>query len=186
MRFDGILKSWNDERGYGFIAPTQGGDDTFVHVSAFPHDGRRPATGEKLSFEIETGPDGRKRACNVRRPSHAGAVGRPRSVHAGRPAGPPSKTRLPTALVAVGLLVALGTYGYQTFLRPGFRPSSGADEALRQVPSPATPPTRCDGRLHCSQMTSCAEATFFLKNCPGTQMDGDGDGIPCEQQWCGS
>ncbi len=43
---------------------------------------------------------------------------------------------------------------------------------------------RCDGRVHCSQMTSCAEATFFLRNCPGTKMDGDGNGIPCERQWC--
>ncbi|MEP7184488.1 MAG: excalibur calcium-binding domain-containing protein [Rhodanobacter sp.] len=33
-------------------------------------------------------------------------------------------------------------------------------------------------------MTSCAEATFFLKQCPGTQMDGDGDGKLCESQWC--
>lgn len=46
-------------------------------------------------------------------------------------------------------------------------------------------PYRCDGRKRCSQMTSCDEAKFFLNTCPGTQMDGDGDGIPCEQQWCG-
>jgi hypothetical protein len=39
---------------------------------------------------------------------------------------------------------------------------------------------RCDGRQHCSQMTSRAEAEFFLKNCPNTKMDGDRDGIPCE------
>ncbi|MFZ2973445.1 MAG: excalibur calcium-binding domain-containing protein [Ferribacterium limneticum] len=38
----------------------------------------------------------------------------------------------------------------------------------------------CDGRQHCSQMTSRAEAEFFTKNCPGTKMDGDHDGIPCE------
>jgi len=43
---------------------------------------------------------------------------------------------------------------------------------------------RCDGRTHCSQMTSCEEATFFLKNCSGIKMDGDGDGVPCEKQWC--
>ena len=43
---------------------------------------------------------------------------------------------------------------------------------------------RCDGRTRCSQMTSCEEATWFLRNCPDTQMDGDRDGIPCEQQWC--
>ena len=43
---------------------------------------------------------------------------------------------------------------------------------------------RCDGRIHCSQMTSCEEATFFLMNCPNTKMDGNNDGVPCEQQWC--
>ncbi len=43
---------------------------------------------------------------------------------------------------------------------------------------------RCDGRQHCSQMTSCAEATYFSNNCPNTKMDGNNDGIPCEQQWC--
>lgn len=44
---------------------------------------------------------------------------------------------------------------------------------------------KCDGRKHCSTMTSCEESKFFLKNCPDTRMDGDGDGIPCEDQWCG-
>ncbi len=44
---------------------------------------------------------------------------------------------------------------------------------------------RCDGRKYCSQMHSCDEAKFFLKNCPGVRMDGNGDGIPCEKQWCG-
>jgi hypothetical protein len=43
---------------------------------------------------------------------------------------------------------------------------------------------RCDGRQHCSQMGSCAEAKFFISNCPGVKMDGDGDGIPCEDQLC--
>lgn len=38
----------------------------------------------------------------------------------------------------------------------------------------------CDGRQYCSQMRSRAEAEYFLKNCPNTKMDGDHDGIPCE------
>ena len=38
----------------------------------------------------------------------------------------------------------------------------------------------CDGRQHCSQMRSRGEAEFFLRNCPNTKMDGDRDGIPCE------
>lgn len=43
---------------------------------------------------------------------------------------------------------------------------------------------KCDGREYCSQMTSCEEARYFVKNCPNTKMDGDHDGIPCEGQWC--
>jgi hypothetical protein len=44
---------------------------------------------------------------------------------------------------------------------------------------------RCEGKTRCSEMHSCEEATFYLRNCPGTKMDGDGDGVPCESQWCG-
>ena len=39
---------------------------------------------------------------------------------------------------------------------------------------------QCDGRQYCSQMTSRAEAEFFVRNCPDTKMDGDRDGEPCE------
>lgn len=42
----------------------------------------------------------------------------------------------------------------------------------------------CDGRTMCSQMTSCAEATYFIQHCPNTKMDGNHDGVPCERQWC--
>ena len=42
----------------------------------------------------------------------------------------------------------------------------------------------CDGRQHCSQMSSCEEATFFIQNCPNTNMDGDHDCIPSERQHC--
>nr|WP_319548742.1 excalibur calcium-binding domain-containing protein [Desulfogranum marinum] len=43
---------------------------------------------------------------------------------------------------------------------------------------------QCKGKVYCSEMTSCAEAKFYLRNCPGTKMDGNHDGIPCEKQWC--
>lgn len=47
----------------------------------------------------------------------------------------------------------------------------------------ATTQFKCDGRTHCSQMSSYEEALFFLRNCPGTQMDGNNDGEPCERQF---
>ena len=67
MRFEGNLTAWNPERGYGAIAPEQGGQELFVHVSAFPRDGAPPVLGEPLSFEIVSGSDGRKQAGRVLR-----------------------------------------------------------------------------------------------------------------------
>ncbi len=67
MRFEGILKSWNDERGFGFIEPTQGGQEVFVHIKAFPRGTARPQLDQLLSFEVELGPQGKKRAKNVQR-----------------------------------------------------------------------------------------------------------------------
>jgi uncharacterized membrane protein YsdA (DUF1294 family)/cold shock CspA family protein len=65
MRFDGVVKSWNDDRGFGFIEPTQGGQDIFVHIKAFPSGTGRPTPNLKVTFEVETGKDGKKRALGV-------------------------------------------------------------------------------------------------------------------------
>ena len=69
--------------------------------------------------------------------------------------------------------------------------AAGAAKPVVSLPPATTSPKelaslsyRCDGRKYCSQMTSCGEATWFLKNCPGVKMDGNHDGVPCEQQWC--
>lgn len=64
MRFDGTLSSWNDERGFGYIESTQGGEPIFVHASAWPQGSGRPQLNQTVSFEVEVGPKG-KRAKNV-------------------------------------------------------------------------------------------------------------------------
>ncbi len=71
--------------------------------------------------------------------------------------------------------------------RPDGAPKKSSAVAAAVVTAAATASTsgrRCDGRLYCSQMGSCEEATWFLKNCPGMKMDGNNDGVPCETQWC--
>lgn len=62
--------------------------------------------------------------------------------------------------------------------------NSGIGSKLDSKSSVSKRKYRCDGRTHCSQMSSCEEAEFFLGNCPGVEMDGDNDGVPCERQWC--
>ena len=64
MRFEGTLTSWNDERGFGRIESSQGGEPIFVHVSAWPRGSGRPQLKQPVSFEVELGPKG-KRALNV-------------------------------------------------------------------------------------------------------------------------
>lgn len=53
------------------------------------------------------------------------------------------------------------------------------------LPRAVTSAFACDGRKHCSQMRSCPEAKYFLANCPDVKMDGDNDGVPCEEHLCG-
>jgi len=73
MRLKGKLKSWNDGRGFGFIEPIKGGpeslahrnQDIFVHITAFDPRSSCPQINELLWFEIELGPEGKKRAKNV-------------------------------------------------------------------------------------------------------------------------
>ncbi|CAN5873862.1 hypothetical protein BH11PSE8_BH11PSE8_20260 [soil metagenome] len=104
-------------------------------------------------------------------------------------------------LLIVLMLVLLGWKGYSEyrakraeFVAPDIasepsdrsRSRSLDDARSRSAPEhvPTTGQYTCDGRTHCSQMTSCAEAKYFLANCPGVQMDGNHDGVPCETQWC--
>lgn len=55
----GTVKWFNNAKGYGFIAPEDGGEDVFVHFSAIQGDGFRTlAEGQHVTFEVETGPKG--------------------------------------------------------------------------------------------------------------------------------
>ncbi|RJG03454.1 DUF1294 domain-containing protein [Noviherbaspirillum sedimenti] len=65
MRFEGNLKSWNDERGFGFIEPRHGDQEIFVHIKSFDGRPRRPEIGLPLSFEVELNSEGKKRAKRV-------------------------------------------------------------------------------------------------------------------------
>ncbi len=65
MRYEGIVKSWNEERGYGFIEPAQGGQDIFVHITAFPARSLRPQLNQRVSFEVGLNRQGKKRATYV-------------------------------------------------------------------------------------------------------------------------
>ncbi len=54
MRQVGTVKFYNDQKGYGFITPDDGGNDVFVHVTAIERSGIGPlAQGARISFDTE-------------------------------------------------------------------------------------------------------------------------------------
>lgn len=195
MQRTGTLRSWNDDRGFGFIAQTNGQADVFLHISELPRDGTRPTIGETMRYDIGRGKNGKPQAVNVVRAAF-GDTRTTRKAPLPTRRSPASKG-LPRFIFLL-LLLALGAYGYRHYAQKVALYSKAAvvsptrvEAAAPQVePAPASASvrdgSRCDGRTHCSQMTSCTEAKYFLQNCPGTEMDGDHDGVPCEQQWCTS
>lgn len=62
----GIVKWFNENRGYGFIAPDNGGDDVFAHYSTIEMDGYKTLhEGQHVEFKVEEGPKG-PQAINIR------------------------------------------------------------------------------------------------------------------------
>jgi cold shock CspA family protein len=172
MRYQGRITDWKDDRGFGFIAPNGGGPKVFIHIRAFRGGELRPQGGELVTYELVADAKRGPRAQNV---SYVGA----------RTASTTTKSSLPRSLVVLALCAGgIGVYGWQRYQAapPPEVPITPSTAAL-QIQGAAR--YACRGKQHCSQMTSCEEATFYLKNCPDVKIDGDGDGVPCEEQWCG-
>jgi len=65
MRKHGTVSTWKDDRGFGFIEPSVGGKQVFVHIKGFTNSSRRPVVGSCVSYEESMDAQGRLRAVNV-------------------------------------------------------------------------------------------------------------------------
>jgi cold shock protein len=64
----GTVKWYNPTKGFGFITPDGGAKDVFLHVSAVEAAGHGdPRDGDRLSYDVEQGRDGRESAVNLRK-----------------------------------------------------------------------------------------------------------------------
>jgi uncharacterized membrane protein YsdA (DUF1294 family)/cold shock CspA family protein len=104
MRHQGKIAKWNDERGFGFISPSEGGGSVFVHISSFPRSGRRPGVNEAVSYTLAFDSHGRPQANDVRFVVGMRSAAPPRRI----PAAPVAFAT--SFLVAVTALAASGRF----------------------------------------------------------------------------
>lgn len=188
--------------------------DVFIHISVLKKMARKPIVGDSILFQTEVQNDGKRKAviASIEGVAVISASATPRShshvqarnetfnfnnkskAHSHSPRKSSFNTIIPLLII-----VAIVIFGFKQYQE--FNEATAIDEVpvltnedIERMPmyetkartqATATPKFQCEaGKTHCSHMSSCAEATFYIQHCPNTQMDGNGDGIPCERQWC--
>ena len=229
---EGKVKTYQEERGFGFIQIEGESKDLFFHIKDMPNRNIQLKLGEKLKFRIVE-ENGKLKADNIVRldilyqQDNSNVIGQydDLPVQASLRNGQEKKSTLSKIITIIGLLIVVILLGlvytkYQSYQvqkqqkveqlmleqqriieeqratvgeikEQGL--SAQGKKNLEQsisVPIKAMPsstsvssPYQCDGRTHCSQMNSREEARWFVRNCPGTKMDGNNDGQPCERQF---
>ncbi len=132
LRFDGTLKKLHADRGFGFIAADDDGQELFFYISVFARDQQLPLIGDRLSFEVEPDRDGNKRAVRVRRTSAAHVV------RASAPLRSLQRDRRDVQtsgylgkLISVALISAMAWYGYSHYATRSVQSES-------RLPAPST------------------------------------------------
>lgn len=205
MRQQGKLVKWSDDKGFGFVSSEDSTELIFVHITAFPKGQSRPTIGETITFDIANDTKKGLQAYNVL------YLNRLQQSQSRTKSKVVKKQNNFIVIILVSILIFCSIPLYQLYKRISGVDSSlqktieytNSIEAAKET-NPKTFLTnsdssssnnarrnvganyyQCSGKTRCGEMASCDEAKFYLLNCPGTITDGDGDGIPCEDQWCG-
>ena len=171
--YRGQLTKWDNAKGFGFIKTSELKQDTFIHISALKHMSRKPKQGDFIHFDVEQH-KGKSRATNAR----IEGVKANSSFKVSKSYKPRSGNKF----IYAAVIVAIAAFTFQRLDLGHSNQTPQTQFTPTPIPTKTTPTQQftCDGRQHCSQMKSRAEAEFFTKHCPNTKMDGDNDGIPCE------
>ncbi len=185
VRYQGTLRYWYEDRGYGFISPDDGSQDVFIYFSQLEHLCRPPQLGDRITYELDE------------------LSGRPKAVKADIPGVPRrsygfSKMGMAQLFSARNILrfwmlILVSIILFMTLER--WQSLQDDKEALAASPYPDMlrsslsvfpfdPARQCGIKNQCSQMRSCQEAIYYLDECGVTGLDPDNNRIPCEQSVC--
>jgi cold shock CspA family protein len=173
MRFQGRIENWNEAKGFGFVRPNGGGDRAFVHISSVTNKSHRPTSGDLISYEVQNSSKGLSAV-------NALYVGEKTQIE---------RTSFFTIMLSVLIPVLIGGFVIHVLYIRITHPNSTIAASIYKATVARNTLNEnarftCEQKTHCSQMTSCAEAFFYQEKCGASEMDGDRDGIPCEQQHC--
>ena len=204
MRYYGTIVRWNESRRFGAIREESTENEIFVALSAFNGHIEGPFEGQRVSFYLAKGRQGRSEAQDVRFVDDFDdeAESLPHAAYRKQDRSPSRAGGVLLAILLGAALLGGAWYGWQAWqdqraqtVHTTTPPDSmvatiaAQMEAERKAwnqavksPASAKPSAKfsCDGRQYCSQMNSREEAEFFIRHCPNTKMDSDNDGIPCE------
>lgn len=192
----GKLARWIEEKGFGFIKPDDGGADVFIHISALRGMSRSPVVGDVIIYETSFDDKGKVRAVNAKiegvpialtiSPINTKNNKTSSSYQNHQPRKPYNTYRPPYKKSAYRfvpiLMIVAAVFAFDKFRSHVPAATTTLEPSFSEPIKPSQNFT-CQGKVYCSEMSSYDEAVFYLQNCPGTKMDGDGDGMPCEQQF---
>jgi cold shock CspA family protein len=194
MTEKGKLVRWFDDKGFGFIKQENGKGDLFIHISALKGMSRKPIIGDVIHYQTSFDAKGKICAVNARiegesqtltiAPLEQKLIQDPPTVKNRSYRNSPKRVSKPqkSFFNLFPILVVIGGAVFIYSKIPTKKFDTSPVEAVEAAVEPMEH-FQCQGKVWCSEMSSYEEAVFYLRNCPGTKMDGDGDGIPCENQF---
>jgi cold shock CspA family protein len=188
----GRLERWDDDKGFGFIRNESNQKEVFIHISAFKRNiSRRPLVGDTIFYELHTDANGKSKAVNAQIEGLLTSKENPRKNQNNTRRNrdyKKSSTNLSTAIRLIflfAIIVVFAVNKYQSTKETRHStPTIVNDSFSSPLATQSQTQYSCQGKTYCSEMSSCEEAVFYQSHCSGTKMDGDGDGVPCEDM-CG-